>query len=62
MTTIEHTDPTTAATDTDPLPREPVGHIGRITALSLTTAAAAAMILAVGVFEGATEPVITGVV
>lgn len=65
MNTIEHDDTTAgpaASTTTDPLVREPTGRIGRVTALSMTVGAVAALILAVVVFEGATEPVVTGVV
>lgn len=58
MKTIERPNETTV---THPK-AEPAGHIGRLTALSMTAGAVAALVLAVGVFGGATEPVITGVV
>jgi pimeloyl-ACP methyl ester carboxylesterase len=58
MKTIGRTHETTA---THPKPA-PVGHIGRLTALSMTVGAFAALVLAIGVFGGSTEPVVTGVV
>jgi pimeloyl-ACP methyl ester carboxylesterase len=62
MKTIEHTE-TAAIADTAAQERSPrIGHIGRITALSMTTGAVGALVLALVVFSGATEPVIIGVV
>jgi pimeloyl-ACP methyl ester carboxylesterase len=57
MQTIERTHEATPAEKP-----ERVGHIGGVTALSMTTGAVAAVVLALGLFGGATEPVITGVV
>lgn len=62
MKTMDHTETTAVPAGTDPVSRKPVGHIGRITALSMATGAIAALVLALVVFSGATEPVITGVV
>ncbi len=57
MTTIEEAHDTSA---TDP-PTSRRGHIGRLTAFSMTAGAATALILTLGPFGGTTEPVITGV-
>jgi pimeloyl-ACP methyl ester carboxylesterase len=61
MKTIEHTDDTTVEPRADRR-EHGSGHIGRITALTMGAGAVTALILALGVFSGATEPVLTATV
>ncbi len=61
MNAIEGTQ-TLAAEPRAAHPRRRTGHIGRITALSMAAGAVTSVILALGVFGGATEPVLTGAV